>query len=88
MAFKGLDKITINEDMNIVDFLVNTGICSSKREAREFVSNNSITINGEKINNIESIIDSSIAIEDKYLVVRRGKKKYFIVCFGGSDEEK
>lgn len=88
MAFKGLDKITINEDMNIVDFLVNTGICSSKREAREFVNNNSITINGEKINNIESIIDSSIAIEDKYLVVRRGKKKYFIVCFGGSDEEK
>ncbi len=88
MAFKGLDKITINEDMNIVDLLVNTGICSSKREAREFVSNNSITINGEKINNIESIIDSSIAIEDKYLVVRRGKKKYFIVCFGGSDEEK
>ena len=88
MAFKGLDKITINEDMNIVDLLVNTGICSSKREAREFVSNNSISINGEKINNIESIIDSSIAIEDKYLVVRRGKKKYFIVCFGGSDEEK
>ena len=88
MAFKGLDKITINDDMNIVDFLVNTGICSSKREAREFVNNNSITINGEKINNIESIIDSSIAIEDKYLVVRRGKKKYFIVCFGGSDEEK
>ena len=48
MAFKGLDKITINEDMNIVDFLVNTGICSSKREAREFVSNNSITINWRK----------------------------------------
>ena len=88
MAFKGLDKITINEDMNIVDLLVNTGICSSKREAREFVNNNSITINGEKINNIESIIDSSIAIEDKYLVVRRGKKKYFIVCFGGNDEKK
>ena len=88
MAFKGLDKIIIESDMNIVDFLVNTSICSSKREAREFVNNNSITINGEKINNIESIIDSSIAIEDKYLVVRRGKKKYFIVCFGGSDEEK
>ena len=37
MAFKGLDKITINEDMNIVDFLVNTGVCSSKREARELL---------------------------------------------------
>ena len=88
MAFKGLDKITINEDMNIVDFLVNTGICSSKREAREFVSNSSININGEKINTLDFIIDKSIAIEDKYLVVRRGKKKYFIVCFGGNNEEK
>lgn len=83
MAFKGLDKITIKENMNIVDFLVNTNICSSKREAREFVSNNSITINGEKINTLEFIVDKSIAIEGNYLVVRRGKKKYFIVCFGG-----
>ncbi len=88
MAFKGLDKITINEDMDIVDFLVNTGICSSKREAREFVNNNSITINGERINTIDFMIDKSVAIQDKYLVVRRGKKKYFIVCFGGNDEKK
>ena len=88
MAFKGLDKITINEDMNIVDFLVNTSICSSKREAREFVSNNSISINGKKINDLEFTVNRSIAIEDKYVVVRRGKKKYFIICFGGKDEEK
>ncbi len=88
MAFRGLDKITINEDMNIVDLLVNTGICSSKREAREFVNNNSITINGERINTIDFMIDKSVAIQDKYLVVRRGKKKYFIVCFGGNDEKK
>ena len=74
--------------MNIVDFLVNTGICSSKREAREFVNNNSITINGERINTIDFMIDKSVAIQDKYLVVRRGKKKYFIVCFGGNDEKK
>lgn len=87
MAFKGLDKITINEEMNIVDFLVNTGICSSKREAREFVNNNSISINGEKINDLDFIINKDIAIDNKYVVVRRGKKKYFIACFGGSNEE-
>ena len=87
MAFKGLDKIVINEDMNIVDFLVNTGICSSKREAREFVSTNSISINGEKINEVTFVIDRSVAIDDKYVIIRRGKKKYFIACFGGSDEK-
>ena len=87
MAFKGLDKIVIENDMNIVDFLVNTGVCSSKRESREFVNNNSISINGEKINDLEFVINKSIAIDNKYVVVRRGKKKYFIACFGGSNEE-
>ena len=87
MAFKGLDKIVIENDMNIVDFLVNTGVCSSKRESREFVNNNSISINGEKINDLEFVINKGIAIDNKYVVVRRGKKKYFIVCFGGKDEE-
>ena len=52
MAFKGLDKLVIDKDMNIVDFLVEYNICSSKREAREFVNNNSISINGEKINSL------------------------------------
>ena len=87
MAFKGLDKLVIKEDMNIVDFLVEFNICSSKREAREFVNNNSISINGEKINDLEFVINKSIAIDNKYVVVRRGKKKYFIACFGGKDEE-
>ena len=87
MAFKGLDKITINEEMNIIEFLVSTGICSSKREAREFVNNNSISINGDKINDLDFIINKDIAIDNKYVVVRRGKKKYFIACFGGSNEE-
>lgn len=87
MAFKGLDKLIIKKDMNVVDFLVEFNICSSKREAREFVNNNSISINGEKINSLDFTIDKSIAIDNKYVVVRRGKKKYFIACFGGSDEE-
>ena len=87
MAFKGLDKITINEEMNIIEFLVSTGICSSKRESREFVNNNSISINGDKVNDLDFIINKDIAIDNKYVVVRRGKKKYFIACFGGSNEE-
>ena len=87
MAFKGLDKLVIDKDMNIVDFLVEYNICSSKREAREFVNNNSISINGEKINSLDFTIDKSIAIDNKYVVVRRGKKKYFIACFGGKNEE-
>ena len=88
MAFKGLNKLIIDKDMNIVDLLVEFNICSSKREAREFVNNNSISVNGEKINSLEFTIDKTIAIDNKYIVIRRGKKKYFILCFGGNNEKK
>lgn len=78
VAFKGLSPFEINEDINIVDLLVNAGICSSKREAREFINNSSITINGDKITDLDFIISKDICIDSKYIIVRRGKKKYFI----------
>ncbi len=81
MAFKGLERLTIKEEMNIVEFLVAMHICSSKREAREFINNGSITVNGDKITDLDFIVRKKIAIEEKYVVVRRGKKKYFIVEF-------
>ena len=78
VAFKGLTPFDINEDINIVDLLVNNKIVSSKREAREFIGNGSITINGDKLTDINKNISRDDCIENKYLVIRRGKKKYYI----------
>lgn len=75
--FKDMPKFETKEE-NIVDMLVNSKIASSKREAREFVSAGSITINEEKITDLDKQITKDIAIEDEILVVKRGKKKYFI----------
>lgn len=80
-AFKGIEPFTITEEENLVDFLVHFQICSSKREAREFIGNNSITLNGEKITDCAFLVTKDVAIEQKYVVVRRGKKKYFIGTF-------
>ena len=77
-AFKGITPFEINSDLNIVDFLVESGVCSSKREAREFINNSSITLNGEKVTDLEFTITKDVCIESKYLVVRRGKKKYYL----------
>ena len=77
-AFKGLEPFVINEDTNIVELLVASGVCSSKREAREFVTNGSITLNGEKIKDTELLISRDKCIERKYIIIRRGKKKYYI----------
>ncbi len=81
MAFKGLTPYEIDSDKNIVDLLVEASICSSKRESREFISNGSITINGEKTTDLELKITKNVAIGQKYVVIRRGKKKYYIIMF-------
>ena len=77
-AFKVLEPFNISEDKNIVDLLVDNNICSSKREAREFINNGSISLNGEKITNIELVISKEKCIDNRFLVIRRGKKKYYI----------
>ena len=75
-AFKGLEPFKLSEDLLLIDVLVNNGVCSSKREAREFMSNGSITVNGEKVTDLEFMVTKDICIDSKYLVIRRGKKKY------------
>lgn len=80
-AFKGLTPYSISEDKNIVDLLVEASICSSKREAREFLTNGSIYINGDRVTDLDLIINKDIALENKYVIIRRGKKKYFVISF-------
>ncbi len=80
-AFKGLTPYQITEEKNIVDLLTEADICKSKREAREFITNGSITLNGEKIENIDFLVNKNVAIKQKYVVIRRGKKKYYIIKF-------
>ena len=80
-AFKGLDPFILNDEVSLVDLLVNEKMCSSKREAREFISNNSISLNGDKITDLDFVVDKSVAIDGKYIVIRRGKKKYYIGVF-------
>ena len=78
-GFKSVPNFTIEEkEENIVDFLVHYGIASSKREAREFVTNRSISINGEKIDDLNFTITEKHAIDGKFIIVRRGKKKYHL----------
>ena len=79
LVFKNMPHVTSQKDLSIIDFLVNTGICSSKREAREFVASSSITINENRISDDSIFVGEDMAINGDTLVVRKGKKKYFIV---------
>lgn len=76
--FKDYNKISINKDINIVDLLITLGAASSKREAREFVSGNAVSVNGQKITDLEHIINDDDITCNKYIILRRGKKNYYI----------
>ena len=77
-VFKDYKKINVGNNQNIVDLLINMGIASSKREAREFITSNAISINGEKINDLEYVINDNDFMYGEYIIVRRGKKNYYI----------
>ena len=77
-VFKGVPTFETEDNINIIDMLVNNKITSSKREAREFINAGSITLNEEKITDENYIVTKDIAIDKEILVLRRGKKKYFI----------
>ena len=77
-ALKDVPHFDITEELPLADFLVHYGIASSKREAKEFITAGSISINGEKVTDENLIINKEVAKEGKLVVIRRGKKKYYM----------
>ena len=80
-AFKDVPNFKINEEVTLIDLLVNNKIATSKREAREFINAGSILINGEKVEDENQIVSKNNAIEGKAIIIRRGKKKYYMGIF-------
>ena len=63
----------------LADLLIELKLASSKREAREFIRNGAVMINGEKASDEFMVVNKEMAIEGKFIVIRRGKKLYAIV---------
>lgn len=78
MGFKDVPSFEVKQGTKLIDMLISNNICSSKREAREFLNAGSISINDEKVSDEEMIVDNSIAIDGEILVIKRGKKKNYI----------
>lgn len=72
-------KIEVKESMKLEDLLIFIKAASSKREAREFIKNNAVSVNGEKVNDALKEFNKDDALFGKYLVVKRGKKNYYLV---------
>ena len=81
MGFNDLPCVTIEENTPLVDLLISLEVASSKREAREFLRNGAVSLNGEKVTDESLLVNKSHAIEEQFIVLRRGKKKYALAKF-------
>lgn len=79
-GFKDVPSFTMNEsEKGLVDLLVEAKISSSKRQAREDITNGAIYINGDRQQDINYVVDDKDKIDGLFTVIRRGKKKYFLI---------
>ena len=81
-GFKDVPQVTLsNGTTNIIDVLIETGVSPSKRQAREDVNNGAIYINGERQQDVNYELTSDDKIDSEFTIIRRGKKKYFMVNY-------
>jgi tyrosyl-tRNA synthetase len=76
-SFYGLHQL--DPGVDLVQFLAETGIMSSKGEARKMVQNGGISINRKKIENSQFVVDTGLLLHDKYILVQKGKKNFYLI---------
>lgn len=79
-GFKNMPTFEASEfDKNFAEWLVDIGIEPSRRQAREDIKNGAISLNGDKITDIDFILTREYSFEQTFMIVRRGKKNYFLI---------
>jgi tyrosyl-tRNA synthetase len=70
------------ESKNIVDWLVDLGIEPSKRQAREDINNGAISMNGDKVTDVNTDVTVENSFDGRFIIIRKGKKNYSLVKLG------
>lgn len=81
IGFADLDSVEIEDNTSLLDLLIKGQIASSRREAREFVKGGAISLNGDKVFDENHLVTREEAIGGRFIVLRRGKKKYSLAKF-------
>ena len=72
-------KEKISTGIDAISFLAESTIFPSKGEARKMIQNGGVSINRKKIENIEFTLENSMLLHEKYLLIQKGKKHYYLV---------
>lgn len=83
-SMEGIVKVSLDTNrfaagMDVVSLLAETTILPSKGEARKMVQGGGISINRKKVADITHVVTQADLLHQKYLLIQRGKKNYFLV---------
>ncbi|MGN1343637.1 MAG: tyrosine--tRNA ligase [Traorella sp.] len=78
-ALASYETIQVNDQQTLTDVLVEAKIASSKREAREWIKQGSIQVNGDKLTDCEAMINKSNTLFENKTVIKRGKRNYYVL---------
>ena len=73
------DKAKIETGIDVVSFLVETSIFPSKSEARKMVQSGGVSLNRRKVDSVQMMVDKSLLLHGKYILIQKGKKNYYLV---------
>ena len=83
MGFRDLPSMDVKDKVSLDVALLKTGLVSSKREAREMIKNNAVSVNGDKVTDTYFTLEKKDAIDHMFTVIRKGKKKYALIRHRG-----
>lgn len=75
-----LSKDVLNNNSNVIDVLMLSGIFESKSETKRLIEQNGVSINGEKVKSIDMIVTEDM-LEDNALLIQKGKKRFIKMLF-------
>jgi tyrosyl-tRNA synthetase len=83
-GMEGIVKVNVSKDqlaagVDVISLLTDTGIFPSKGEARKMIQNGGVSINRKKVDGIQLTVDSTFLLHERYLLVQKGKKNYYLI---------
>ena len=81
MGFEGLPTAEVDNEIGLINALTLVGASKSNREARDFINGGGVMINGEIVKDLNKVLTKDDCICDNLLIIRRGKKNYYVIKF-------
>ncbi|MBQ2509915.1 MAG: tyrosine--tRNA ligase, partial [Erysipelotrichaceae bacterium] len=76
-----LEKVKIEDGTSLISALIAVGACRSNREARDLIKGSSISVNGEKVTDLNYALNQADAFNGSLTILKKGKKSYYAVEF-------